>query len=46
MRHSKLTDHDLTLVTCVQVGTNQLTSLPAEIGQLQQLERLSVRNSN
>jgi Leucine-rich repeat (LRR) protein len=31
---------------CFQVHGNQLTSLPAEIGQLTQLERLHVRNSN
>jgi Leucine-rich repeat (LRR) protein len=31
---------------CFQLGANQLTSLPAEIGQLRQLEALSVRNSN
>jgi Leucine-rich repeat (LRR) protein len=29
----------------VQAHGNQLTSLPAEIGQLAQLERLDVRNS-
>jgi hypothetical protein len=33
-------------VTCFQVHNNLLTSLPAEVGQLRQLERLSVRNSN
>jgi Leucine-rich repeat (LRR) protein len=38
-------DHYLTFVLRFQVGDNQLTSLPAEIGQLTQLERLSVRNS-
>jgi Leucine-rich repeat (LRR) protein len=30
----------------LQVRDNQLTSLPAEIGQLTRLERLSVRDSN
>jgi Leucine-rich repeat (LRR) protein len=29
-----------------QVGGNQLTSLPAEIGKLTLLENLFVRNSN
>jgi Leucine-rich repeat (LRR) protein len=39
-------DHDLTAVSRFQVSTNQLTSLPAEIGQLKQLQFLYVRNSN
>jgi Leucine-rich repeat (LRR) protein len=46
VRHSKQIDHDLTAVSRFQVANNQLTSLPAEIGQLTQLERLDVRNSN
>jgi Leucine-rich repeat (LRR) protein len=46
VRHSRQMDLDLTHVTRFQVGDNQLTSLPAEIGQLTQLEWLSVRNSN
>jgi Leucine-rich repeat (LRR) protein len=39
-------DLKLTRLTCFQVGENQLTSLPAEIGQLTKLERLDVRKSN
>jgi Leucine-rich repeat (LRR) protein len=39
-------DHDLTVVSRFQAGGNQLTSLPAEIGQLTQLEHLYVRTSN
>ncbi len=39
-------DRDLTLRRVLQVGGNQHTSLPAEIGQLRQLEQLSVRDSN
>jgi Leucine-rich repeat (LRR) protein len=39
-------DLDLTHVTCVEVGANQLASLPAEIGLLTQLKSLNVRNSN
>ena len=45
MRRSRQMDRDLTRVTCFQVGGNQLTSLPAEIGQLPQLELLYVRHS-
>jgi Leucine-rich repeat (LRR) protein len=30
----------------LQVGDNQLTSLPKQIGQLTQLEALAVRNRN
>jgi Leucine-rich repeat (LRR) protein len=45
VRHSRQMDLDLTNVV-FQVRNNQLTSLPAEIGQLRQLERLSVRNSS
>jgi Leucine-rich repeat (LRR) protein len=36
----------LTAVSRFQVGDNQLTSLPAEIGQLTRLVVLNVRNSN
>jgi leucine-rich repeat protein SHOC2 len=39
-------DLDLTAVSRFQVGENQLTSLPAQIGQLRELEWLRVRNSN
>jgi Leucine-rich repeat (LRR) protein len=39
-------DLDLTALSRFQVADNQLTSLPAEVGQLTQLEWLSVRNSN
>jgi hypothetical protein len=39
-------DLDLTAVSHFQVGANQLTSLPAEIGQLSRLEWLLVRISN
>jgi Leucine-rich repeat (LRR) protein len=39
-------DLDLTALSRIQVADNQLTSLPAEVGQLTQLEWLSVRNSN
>jgi hypothetical protein len=39
-------DHGLTLRLVVQVGENQLTLLPAEIGQLRQLDVLYVRDSN
>jgi Leucine-rich repeat (LRR) protein len=39
-------DFDVTAVSRFQVGDNQLTSLPAEIGQLTKLERLHVRNSS
>jgi Leucine-rich repeat (LRR) protein len=37
-------DLDLTVVTRFQASSNQLTSLPTKIGQLTQLEWLSVRN--
>jgi Leucine-rich repeat (LRR) protein len=39
-------DLDLTALSRFQVNDNQLTSLPAEIGQLTRLEKLSVRNSH
>jgi Leucine-rich repeat (LRR) protein len=37
-------DLDLTALSRFQVNDNQLTSLPAAIGQLTRLEKLSVRN--
>jgi Leucine-rich repeat (LRR) protein len=46
VRQSRQTDLDLTAVSRFQVDSNQLTSLPAEIGRLTQLEELGVRNSN
>jgi hypothetical protein len=39
-------DLDLTAVSRFQAYNNQLTSLPAEIGQLRQLGWLDVRISN
>jgi Leucine-rich repeat (LRR) protein len=37
-------DRDLTALSRFQANNNQLTSLPAEVGQLTRLEALSVRN--
>jgi Leucine-rich repeat (LRR) protein len=46
VRHTRQMDFDLTHVSRFQVADNQLTSLPAEIGQLTKLESLYVRNLN
>jgi hypothetical protein len=47
VRHSRQANRDLNLRrACFQVGSNLLTSLPAEIGQLTKVEVLYVRVSN